>query len=70
MISELAMQFVMEFNTTKNRKKLASKLFNVKRIHQHMLPAHARFIAIIGRYLKDVPEMVLKDVKAEKDQLL
>jgi len=69
-VDDLACEFFHDFNTKVARRNLASQLWNVPRNSLHLLPAHARFIAVVAPFLKEVSNYVLQGLQQELEQLV
>lgn len=69
-VDEVVVEFFHEFNSKANRRTLAASLFGVQRTKLHLLAPHARYIATIAPYMKDVPNYVLTGLQQELEQMM
>lgn len=69
-VDEIVIEFFHEFNTKANRRMLAATLLGVQRNKLHLLAPHARLLATIAPYMKEVPQYVLTGLQQELETLL
>ncbi|CAD7963839.1 unnamed protein product [Amoebophrya sp. A25] len=69
-LNEHAMTFAHDWSSKACRRRIATVLSRVKRIHSAYIPYHCRWLATVSPYFKELPAMVLKDLEKEKADLL
>ncbi|CAD7941997.1 unnamed protein product [Amoebophrya sp. A120] len=69
-LNELAMTFAHDWSSKACRRRIATVLSRVKRIHSAYIPFHCRWLATVNPYFRDVADMVTKDLLKERDLVL
>lgn len=65
LIDSAAIDFLLNFSTKNNRKKLSRAIFGVQRTRLDVLPFYARIVAIINLVSRDVASELMQLLKNE-----
>lgn len=65
LIDSAAIEFLLNYNTKNNRKKLTKSIFGVQRTRLDLLPFLARFVATINLVSRDVATDLCHMLKME-----
>jgi len=70
-VDEIVVEFFHDFNTKGNRQRLAAHLYGAHKIKQlHLLAPYARIAAMVGPYIKDVPNLLMSWLQQELEQVI
>lgn len=70
-VDDIVKEFFHEFNSKGNRQRLAAHLYGAHKVKQlHLLAPYARIAAMVGPYIKDVPNLLLSWLQQELDQVI
>ncbi|VEV56080.1 conserved Plasmodium protein, unknown function [Plasmodium vinckei vinckei] len=68
-VENMIMIFLLNYNTKKKRKIIATKLIYLNKITLNLIPFYCRYIAILNKYNKDICLIIIDELKRiiEKD---
>ncbi|CAD2090345.1 conserved Plasmodium protein, unknown function [Plasmodium vinckei brucechwatti] len=68
-LENMVMIFLLNYNTKKKRKIIATKLIYLNKITLNLIPFYCRYIAILNKYTKDICLIIIDELKRiiEKD---
>ncbi|CAD2103141.1 conserved Plasmodium protein, unknown function [Plasmodium vinckei] len=68
-LENMVMIFLLNYNTKKKRKIIATKLIYLNKIALNLIPFYCRYIAILNKYTKDICLIIIDELKRiiEKD---
>ncbi|SCM20379.1 conserved Plasmodium protein, unknown function [Plasmodium chabaudi adami] len=68
-LENMVMIFLLNYNTKKKRKIIATKLIYLNKIILNLIPFYCRYIAILNKYTKDICLTIIDELKRiiEKD---
>ncbi|SCM21460.1 conserved Plasmodium protein, unknown function [Plasmodium berghei] len=68
-LENMVMIFLLNYNTKKKRKIIATKITYLNKITLNLIPFYCRYIAIINKYTKDICLIIIDELKRiiEKD---
>ncbi|CAD2090354.1 conserved Plasmodium protein, unknown function [Plasmodium vinckei lentum] len=68
-LENMIMIFLLNYNTKKKRKIIATKLIYLNKITLNLIPFYCRYIAILNKYTKDICLIIIDELKRiiEKD---
>lgn len=70
-VDDIVVEFFHDFNTKGNRQRLAFHLYGAHKIKQlHLLAPYARIAAMVGPYVKEVPNLLMSWLQQELEQVI
>eukprot|EP00931_Biecheleriopsis_adriatica_P059719 TRINITY_DN35795_c0_g1_i1.p1 TRINITY_DN35795_c0_g1~~TRINITY_DN35795_c0_g1_i1.p1 ORF type:complete len:1224 (-),score=400.36 TRINITY_DN35795_c0_g1_i1:222-3830(-) len=70
-VDDIVIEFFHDYNTKANRRSLAGQLYGVHKTKQlHLLAPHARLAALVGPYIKDVPNYLMSWLQQDLEQVI
>ncbi|CAJ1376709.1 unnamed protein product [Effrenium voratum] len=70
-VDEIVVEFFHDFNTKGNRHKLAAHMFGAHKAKQlHLLAPYARMAAMLGPYVKDMPNLLMSWLQQDLEQVI
>eukprot|EP00930_Biecheleria_cincta_P042854 TRINITY_DN29491_c0_g1_i1.p1 TRINITY_DN29491_c0_g1~~TRINITY_DN29491_c0_g1_i1.p1 ORF type:complete len:1230 (-),score=316.57 TRINITY_DN29491_c0_g1_i1:446-4135(-) len=70
-VDDIVIEFFHEFNTKSNRRALATKLYGVHKLKElHLIAPHARLVALVAPFLKDIPNFMMSWLQHDLEQVM
>lgn len=70
-VDDIVIEFFHDFNTKSNRQRLAAHFYNAHRTKQlHLLAPYARMAAMMGQYVKDIPQQLMSWLQHDLEQVI
>mmetsp|Transcript_919 Transcript_919/g.2150 ORF Transcript_919/g.2150 Transcript_919/m.2150 type:complete len:1199 (-) Transcript_919:249-3845(-) len=70
-VDDIVIEFFHDFNTKANRQRLAAHFYNAHRTKQlHLLAPYSRMAAMMGQYIKDIPQQLMSWLQHDLEQVI